>query len=308
MKRIFASVLLTSLLCACMPASDVQESETISVAASIYPLAFLAEHVGGERVTVTIVTPAGVEPHDFEPSPVSIAAVHDADLFLWNGEGLDPWAEKVVGEMPAAKTIRFTAYPDLIPVTSADGSGAMISGENDAPGDPHVWLNPLIMVSGADLIAKALSEIDPAHADEYAANAEAFMAELQKLDQEFSEGLKTCELSRIVVSHDAFRYLARRYGFTTVAIAGVSPESEPTPRALAEITDLVKKEHVKVIFTETLGSPRLSETISRETGAATRVLNPLEGLTEEQVEKGETYLTVMRENLDALRMGLRCTP
>lgn len=308
MKRACSLLIIGGMLCACTPATESAQKQKLSVAVSIYPLAFLAERVGGDAVEVTTVTPPGTEPHDFEPSPSSIAAANDADLFLWNGEGADPWADGVAEARGEKPTLRFTEFPELLPVPGS-GSGGALADEHDrhgVRGDPHVWLNPLILVSGADLIANALAEIDPVRAEAYHKRAAALMRELHELDREFSTGLKECALTRIVVSHDAFRYLASRYGFETVAIAGLSPEAEPSPKALAAITDLVKADGIRYVFTEPLNDTRLAETVSRETGAATLVLHPLEGLSDEEITDGETYLTVMRQNLEALRSALQC--
>jgi zinc transport system substrate-binding protein len=183
-----------------------------------------------------------------------------------------------------------------------------IEGEESLPGgtDPHVWLDPTLMAAIADEVGAALTRADPAGASVYQQNAAAYGAELEALHREFSDGLRDCDRRVIVTAHAAFGYLAARYGLMQEPIAGVSPEAEPDPRRLAELADLVKREGVTTILTEELVSPRVAETLAREAGVKTAVLNPLEGLTPEELTQGEDYASVMRQNLSTLRVALGC--
>ena len=268
------------------------QPRTIPVVATIYPWGFVAQRVGGVHVDVTVVTPPGAEPHDYEPTPHDIVVSQGAHLFLLNGYGMDAWAEKIEPDIAkaGAETITFAPQGPRI------GTGQ----------DPHVWLDPVFMQKAAGLVRDALIRIDPSHAADYRANADALISDLNALDSEYANGLKNCSLNEVVVSHDAFRYLATRYGFTTVAVTGLTPDQEPSPKDLGAIADLVRTKHIGTIFTETLVSPKISQTLADETGAKTLVLNPIEGLTSDDVGQGKTYLTIMKENLANLRTALQC--
>ncbi|MFH1078212.1 MAG: metal ABC transporter substrate-binding protein [Patescibacteria group bacterium] len=264
----------------------------IPVVATIYPWGFLAERIGGDRVKVMVVTPPGAEPHDYEPTPRDIVTAHGARLFLLNGAGMDVWAERIEPDIAkaGAETITFAAQAPRI----------------DAGDDPHVWLDPVFMIAATRLVADALTRIDSTHAETYRANADALTAELEGLDAAYRDGLASCGLKDIVVSHDAFRYLSARYGLSSIAVRGISPEDEPSARDLADLADIIRATGIDVVFTETFVSPKLSETLATETGARTLVLNPIGGLTNEERTRGDTYLTVMRSNLANLTDALQC--
>jgi zinc transport system substrate-binding protein len=174
------------------------------------------------------------------------------------------------------------------------------------PSDPHVWLDPVAMQIIVQRIRDGLIEIDPGDADTYRKNAEAYLAKLSALDKAYRDGLASCDIREVVTSHNAFNYLAKRYNLTMLSISGLSPEDEPSPKRMAEVADLAKVKKIDTIFFETFVSPKLSETIAQEVGAKTAVLNPIEGLTNEEHQAGETYISLMEQNLQNLRMALRC--
>jgi len=310
MKRFFslgAALLLTGCLQIQPPA------DTVSVAATIYPLAYLAQEVGRANVSVTQITPAGVEPHDFEPSPPNLAMVERAKLLVLQGAGLDHWAENIAPDLRAkgVQTLTMTEHFLLLPghdedvevAWSSSGTGTV---HEHSSGDPHLWLDPVLFRQQAALIRDALVAVDPAHAEEYRKNASDIAKRLQDLDAAYRAGLAQCAKREIITSHDAFGYLAKRYGFTVIPISGLSPEEEPSPKRLAQIADLAKAKGITVIFFETLVPAKLAETIAQEIGATTAVLNPIEGITEEQQTTGQNYLTLMTDNLQQLRIALQC--
>jgi zinc transport system substrate-binding protein len=251
-----------------------------SVVASFYPLAFAAEQIGDGRVDVRNLTPPGAEPHDLEVSPKDVAAIHDADLVLLLGHGFQPQLEDAAGS--GANVIR---------VLDTRGLGI------HANGDPHVWLDPLRYARIVTRIGRALGN---------ARRASAFAARLRSLDAQYRDGLANCERHDIVTSHEAFAYLAERYGLHQIAITGLSPEAEPQPGDLARVISLAREREVTTVYFETLVSPRIAETVARETGAQTAVLDPIEGLTKDEISHGENYFTRMRANLRALQVGLGC--
>lgn len=246
-----------------------------TVVASFYPLAFAARQIGDPGIDVRNLTPPGVEPHDLELSGSDIRAIAGADLVLYLGEDFQPAIEDAIVSTSAHAV-------DLL-----DGHGV----------DPHVWLDP---VRYAAIAARIGEELDRRP------EAERFAVKVRALDREFRRGLAQCERREIVTSHSAFGHLAERYGLKQVAITGISPEAEPTPRELESVVRQVREVNATTVFFETLISPRLAETVAREVGATTAVLDPLEGLTEEEIAADENYFSVMRENLAALRKALEC--
>jgi zinc transport system substrate-binding protein len=252
-----------------------------AVVASLYPLAFAAETIGGPAVEVTNLTPPGAEPHDVELSVSDVEQVRSADVVLYLGSGFQPAVERAV-EGGDAEAIDLLAGPTL---------------EGEEGVDPHVWLDPLRYAQIAKQIGEAL--------DRQAA-AQEFERKLRALHQDFERGLADCERREIVTSHDAFSYLADRYGLEQISISGISPEAEPTPRELEEIVEEVQAHGATTVFFETLVSPRIAETVAREAGVDSTTLDPLEGLTEEHIAAGADYFSVMRRNLEALREALGC--
>lgn len=270
-----------------------------TVVASFYPLAEAAGRVGGDLVDVVNLTPPGIEPHDLELAPDDLEAIASAEVLLYLGGGFQPAIEDAVG----------TAEGWVVDVIQGVSTRPPPPDEADeaVTADPHVWLDPTRFTKIVDTVRAALAEADPDNAEVYAANAEAYVRELDDLDEDLGLALSSCDRRTIVVSHDAFGYLADAYGLTQVAISGLSPESEPDARRLAELKALVEREGVTTIFSEELVSPEVAETLAREAGVQTGVLNPIEGLTGEQTAAGEDYVSLMLENLDALRGALGCT-
>jgi zinc transport system substrate-binding protein len=259
--------------------SDASGRGAERVVAAFYPLAFAAERIAGEDTTVRNLTPAGTEPHDVELSPRDVETVRAADVVLYVGSDFQPALEKAV-EGAAGEAVD------------------VLEGLRLEARDPHVWLDPARFAQVVERIGDALDRDDA---------AAELAAELRRLDEELADGLRNCERREIVTSHAAFTYLARRYGLRQIPISGVSPEAEPTAKEFEEVVQDVEETGATTVFFETLVSPRLAETIARETGAKTAVLDPLEGLTQDELNDGENYFTVMRANLDALRRALTCT-
>jgi zinc transport system substrate-binding protein len=279
-----ATVMTLAMLGAAGCGDGAADEGRTLVVAGFYPLAEATTRVGGDAVEVVNLTPAGSEPHDLEPTADQVDRVEDADLVVLAGGGFQPALEELADRR--------------------DGETIDVIGED---ADPHVWLDPLRFGLIVDAIAEALSEISPDDADEFEANAESYRAELVALDEEFRAGLSSCRRDDIVTAHGAFGHLADRYGLNEEPITGIDPESEPDPDRLDELTRLIEDRGVTTVFYETLVPAELAETLAREAGIDVAVLNPIEGLTEEQTDDGVTYLDLMRENLDALRSALGCT-
>ncbi len=283
------------------PGSDTQR---LQVVASFYPLAHIAEQVGQEFVEVVNLTPAGAEPHDFDPSPKDIASLQRANVFIYNGGGFEPWVSRIAPELEqrGVRLVEATQGLDLL----AQAEDHEEEEEQEESADPHVWLDPVLVRDQVRLVASAFAAADALHAEKYLEHERTYMQQLDALHQDFTVGLSTCALRDIVVSHSAFSYLATRYDLNMIPIIGFSPNAEPSPARLAEIARLVRDKGITHIFFEALISPKIAETIAQETGAQTLSLNPLEGLTEQEIRSGKDYISVQRENLRALRIALDC--
>ena len=279
----------------CGPSEGPQRSG-LDVVAAFYPIAEAARQVGGPTARVRDLTPAGVEPHDLELKPSDVGSLRSADLILYLGGGFQPAVEDAIEALPGS-----AAAVDLL-----EGISLRKGVEEGEPADPHVWLDPILLKGIVERVAEEMSERVPAERTLFETRASSYAAALDALDRSFVETLRTCERREIVTSHAAFGYLAARYGLEQIAISGVTPEAEPSPRHLQEVARLAEQRGVTTIFFETLVSPRVADALARVVGARTAVLNPIEGLTDEELDEGETYLTQMRANLNALALGLRC--
>ncbi|WP_203823854.1 metal ABC transporter substrate-binding protein [Actinoplanes palleronii] len=296
MRRLLTSLLVPAVLAALAGCGAPASADgRIPMVAAFYPLQFVSERVGGDLVRVTNLTKPGAEPHDVELSPRQVARISDASLAVYL-HGFQPAVDDAIKQNATGKG--FDAA-DAVTLEHAEESD-----EHEHGADPHVWLDPTLLAAISDRLAARLAQVDPAHAGDYTARAATLHAQLIALDGEFTAGLATCERRELVTSHTAFHYLAERYHLTQIGITGVDPEAEPSPRRLAEVATDARAHGTTTIFFETLVSPKVAETIAREVGASTAVLDPLEGLTDPDAD----YFSVMRANLSALTTALGCEP
>jgi zinc transport system substrate-binding protein len=310
--RISFAVLLLALLAVAGCGSDgsgsASSGERQTVAAAFYPLQWVTEEVAGHRAKVESLTPPGAEPHDLELGPRDLVAVGEADLVVYL-RGFQPSVDQAVEQEAAEASLDVTDAARLTAAEPADHEGDEHAGTGDhdehGATDPHFWLDPTRLADVADAVAARLADGDPQHAAGYRARAADVRADLEQLDREMATGLAECDSTDLVTSHRAFGYLAERYGLHQVGISGLSPEAEPSPQQLAAVAAYAEEHDVRTIYYETLVSPTVAETMARETGATTAVLDPLEGLTEDST--GTDYLAVMRGNLQTLQRGQGCS-
>lgn len=270
----------------------------LSVVTSFYPLYFFASQIALDKATVLNITPAGTEPHDYEPTTQDIATIERSDIVILNGAGLETWSEKIQDMLKNSGT-KF--------ILVADKTANLKLDDQEKPfQDPHTWLDPILAKEEIKTITAMFISVDPANEISYQTNSNALLKKMDQLDLNFKNGLKSCALNDVVTSHAAFGYLASRYRFTQIPISGVSPDEEPSPKKLAEIVSITRDKNVRYIFFETLISSRLAETIAEEVGAKTLVFNPLEGLTEQEQQEGVNYFTVQEENIKNLHTALEC--
>lgn len=241
------------------------------------------------------------EPHDWEPAPADILTIKKAAIFIYNGAGMEEWVDKLDSSVLAGKKVVRAA--DFVNVLTAQYTE---DGEPSTDGsiDPHIWLDPINAQTIVGGIANAAVNTDSDNAEYYTNNANSYIAQLEELNQEYNETLIQANSKQFVTSHAAFGYMAHRYNLQQIAIMGLSPDAEPTPSRMAQIIQHVKDNNIKYIFFETLISPKLSEVIASESNAQTLVLNPIEGLSEQESAAGANYISEMKLNLTNLKYAL----
>lgn len=289
------------------PTTINNEPKQFTVAASTTVLTEFATNVGGGSIQLITVAPEGIGAHDFEPLAQDIAELQTVDLFIMHGAGLDAWAERLRPslEEQGVEVLVITEGMQLRDAVDEPVVGEE-EEETDVSGDPHVWLDPILAQQMVTTIRDQFIALNPTQAETYTENAAAYRTQLEQLHQSFKAGLAQCSSRTLIVAHDAFGYLADRYDLEVLPIAGISPESEPSARHLAQLSDIARAKGVTTIFFETLTSPTLANTLAAEVGAQTNVLNPFEGLTSEERIQGKTYVTVMQENLNNISAALNC--
>ncbi|GAA1578241.1 MULTISPECIES: metal ABC transporter substrate-binding protein [Kribbella] len=301
-----AATLAVLALAGCGAPADGTADGKLSVVTSFYPLEFIARTIGGDAVHVTTLTAPGVEPHDLELTPKQVASIAEAKLVVYE-KNLQPAVDEAVDQN--AKDAGF----DVAPAAQLEDTGADFEEHTDAAPvahkdnalDPHFWLDPVRYANVVKAVEEKLATVDSANAAGYHERAKALLAQVGALDTEYRTGLAHCELTTFVTSHEAFAYLAKRYGLTMIGIAGFTPDAEPTPSRIKEVQDIVKAQHVTTIFYEELVSPKVAETIANDVGVKTAVLSPIEGLSD--ANSKDTYLTLMRRNLQELEKANGCS-
>lgn len=312
---LLGTVVLSVLLTACggQEKKEASSNEKIQVMTTFYPMYEFTKQVVGDKGDVELLIPAGTEPHDFEPSAKDLAKISDSDVFVYNSPELETWTDNLTDTIDTKQTEIIQASKDikLMEGTEHDREEAHDhdTQEHEEHGhshelDPHVWLDPALAIKEVETIRDQLSKKYPDDKAAFEKNAASYIDELKKLDEEFQTAFKDAKNKTFVTQHAAFGYLANQYGLTQEAIAGISPDQEPSPSRLSELKHYVDDNQVKVIYFEENASSKVAETLSKETGVKLEVLNPLESLTDKQIKDGEDYLSVMRENLTALKESI----
>ncbi|UOY03466.1 metal ABC transporter substrate-binding protein [Blastococcus sp. PRF04-17] len=258
------------------------EGDGLRVAVTSYPLEYVTEQVGGEHVTITNLTPPGGDSHGLEPTPQVVATLHEADVVVHLSGGMQPGVDDALAQQSPGHVVDAAGLADL-------------------PTDPHFWLDPVRLAALGGDVANGLADADPDHAVEYAQAADRLEGSLLALDQEYASALAPCRGATLVASHEAFGYLADRYGLRTVGITGLDPAVEPTPTRLRRAAEEVRESGARTVFFEAAAGPDVARTLADELGIASAVLHPVE-----KVQEGETYPGLMRANLAALERGLVC--
>ncbi len=293
MRRIISIIMVVLfILTGCSAKRDIDVEDKPVVYTSFYPLYYLANEIGMDKIDLRIIVPNGVEPHDYELTMKQIENINQSDLFIFVGAGMEEWLDKLLG----------TIDKDKITLVNGSESVDLINVKNTP--DPHIWLDPMNMDKIGEAIKNALIELDEKNKSYYEKNYLSLSKKLKELDNAYMEGLKEKDKDVILVSHNAFSYLANRYNFKQISVAGITPNEEPSPKTIAKLIDIAKEKNIEYIFLETLASPKTVDIIAEEAKLKTLVLNPLEGLTEEEQKNGDDYISIMEKNLVNLRKAL----
>ncbi|EOT25883.1 metal ABC transporter substrate-binding protein [Enterococcus saccharolyticus] len=307
-KILLTSALLIGsvLLGACGQSKETNDE--LKIMTTFYPMYEFSKQVVGDEGDVELLIPAGTEAHDYEPSAKDIAKISEADALVYNSAELETWVDRLGESIDTKQTTFIEAAGQIDLMAGAedhDHEHDEQEEEHHHAHDPHVWVDPVLAMKEVETIRDVLSEKYPEKKANFEKNAAAYLEELQTLDQEFQAAFKDAKNKTFVTQHAAFAYLAKQYGLIQESIAGISPDEEPSPSRLAELKHYVEDHHVKVIYFEENASSKVAETLAQETGVSLEVLNPLESLTNEQLKAGENYVSVMRDNLDALKASIQ---
>ncbi|SFO73694.1 zinc transport system substrate-binding protein [Geodermatophilus dictyosporus] len=284
-RRLRAAALAGAAACGltgCAGGTGDGDGDGLAVAVTSAPLEYVAERVGGDRVTVTNLTPRGGDSHGLEPTPEAVVALAGADVVVHLSGGMQPGVDEVLAQQPPRHLVDAVDLADL-------------------PPDPHFWLDPVRLAELGGRVADELADADPGNAGEYARSAARLDEELAALDAEYAAALAPCRGATLVAAHEAFGYLADRYGLRQVGVTGLDPRVEPSPARLRDAAEEVRDTEARTVFFEAAAGPAVARTLAADLGTATDVLHPIE-----RVEDGETYPGLMRSNLAALARGLAC--
>ncbi|CAM3587087.1 metal ABC transporter solute-binding protein, Zn/Mn family [Marinicrinis lubricantis] len=337
MKKVTGFIVLIMMMIALAGCGDdskftLEEGKT-NVVTTFYPVYFLASEIGGDYAHVINLVPAGVEPHDWTPKSQDLVNMKKADMFVYNGAGFEGWVEDFLSSLDASEDlsiIEATKGADLIHTDEEEGSEEAHDHEEGAAGedeaahdheeeaaeeehghshdhgvDPHVWMSPVQMKTMAQNVYDGFVAADPEHQVVYKENLDQLVAELNTLDQQYRDVVDAASRKELVVSHQAYTYLAREYGLTQIGVMGLSPEAEPTAQDIKKVSDFIKEHDVKYILFEELVSPEIAQMLANDLDIESLVFNPLEGLSEEQEKAGEDYISLMKSNLTSLEKALQ---
>lgn len=305
LKVISTFLILTFILVGCGKNENTtnsminnDDSKKLKVYATVYPLYDFAKNIGKDKIDVELIIPNGQEPHDFEPDNKDIKNLESADVFIYNGAGLESWSEKVINSLD---------NKNLLTVMASDGVKLLETKdeENSLNEDPHVWLDPKNALIEAENIKNTLVKADEENKDYYEENFKVYSEKLKALDNDYKNTLENTKNKTIVVSHEAFGYLCNAYGLKQIGIEGVNAQSEPDAKTMAKIVEIVKEKNISTIFTEDIIDSKVAATIANEAKIKTEFLNPLESLTEDEISNEDDYISIMNSNLMKLEEALK---
>lgn len=293
-------------------ATDYSKKENLTIITTFYPIYDFTKQIVGDEGNVKLMIPAGIDPHDFEPSAKERAEIADANVFVYNGPDMEFFVDSLKDSVDVDKMLMIEAAKGIQRIESKNEEhyhgGRMTERHvyrHNHKYDPHVWLDPVLAIQEVKTIASELGERYPDKKEIFIKNASVYIKKIEAINQKYTYELKDAKNRIFVTQHGAFDYLANQYDLKQEEISGVLSDQEPTPSRLAELKTFIEKNNIKVIYFEKNASSKIAETLSSETGVKLEVLNPLESLTNEQIKNGENYPSVMEENLKSLKKSIK---
>lgn len=288
-------IILCLLIVGCL-SQPTQKEDKLTVVVTLYPYEEFAKEIGKEKIEVINLLKDGASPHGFELVPSQISQIENADIFLYNGFGIDVWAEKV----KTTSSIKMSNTKGIKILENEDEHE-----REESLYDPHIWMDPSNVKIIVDKIESELSNKDPANKEYYKKNAQDYKQKLDELDTKIKKKVATFSTKEYVAFHPAYNYFNKRYGLEYAATIEEFAGDEPSAQEMAEIIEIAKEHNVKVIFSEPQLDPRIATAIAKEVNAEVSVLNPLESITSQERKEGKNYLTIMEENVNALEKALK---
>ncbi|MBC1319865.1 zinc ABC transporter substrate-binding protein [Listeria welshimeri] len=299
------------VLAGCGASSDKVsgDKDKLKIVTTFYPMYDFTKNVAGDKASIEMLIDAGTEPHDYEPSAKDIAKIEAADVFVYNSEDMETWVPSALKSLDSKKLTVIDASKGIQLVEGTEEEGHDHDHDHEEAHhhehDPHVWLSPVLAQQEVTNIQNGLTKADKTNADTYEKNAANYNDKLKALDGKFKTAFEGVKQRDFVTQHAAFQYLAKEYNLHQVAIAGLSPDQEPSPARLAELQKYVKDNNISTIYFEEVASPKVAETLANETGAKLEVLSPIEGITDKEQKKGMDYIAYMEQNLKALQKTIK---
>ena len=295
-------VIFALLLLFANPLNAKDEKKKLSIAASTFALYDMAKNLAGESAEVFMILPFGVDAHSYELTPKEMIRINKSDLVLYNGAGLEPWIE---GFSFKNRALDMSKNVKLRELKGGHGHADAHHKEHHSV-DPHYWQDLENMKMAVEFVTKELSMLLPSQANQYAKNRDAYIVMLQNLDVEYKKKLSSCKLDTIIVNHNAFSYLAHRYGFHVEALSTLSPEAEPSAKTMIELIKHVKEHKVGTVFFESFANDRAIKSIAKEAKVKVDMLQPLGNITADEAKANLSYEDIMRQNLQKIAQALEC--
>jgi zinc transport system substrate-binding protein len=280
---------------------------------STFALYEAANNVANGAMEIHSIVPLGSDPHMFSPNPTQVANISNAELFVYNGAGFEVWAKSLTNTLPkTTKVIDMSQYVQLHQSDKHEEHSHENGEHHDehehhhGTHDPHYWLDIDNMIKMTQTLEADFSKLLPQKAPQFHQNSTAYIIELKKLQSEYVTQLAQCKKRTIITNHDAFGYLARSNNLKNISVIGLSSDEQPSAQTVAHVIKEIKEHGIKTIFFEEMVNDNVSQTIAKETGAKAVSLQPLENITQDELNAHQTYLFIMRENLTKLKIALEC--
>jgi zinc transport system substrate-binding protein len=302
-KFLLAAVLLLTSISL---AAEQKFNEKPTIAASTFSLYDIAKNIASDTAETFMILPFGVDAHSYEPTPKQMAKILKSDLVLYSGAGLEPWIKGFTFKNRSIDISRHVKLRELGKDDDHDDHDDYHHHHLNDKTDPHYWQDPHNMILAVEKITQELIALFPGNKELYIANRDGYVAMLKSLDEDYKRELFRCELDTIIVNHNAFSYLANRYGFHTEALSGLSPEAEPSAKNMIKLIKLIEEHKIETIFFEKFANEKTIKSIAREAKVSYDVLQPLGNITADEAQEKLGYEDIMRRNLQKISKALKC--